>query len=525
MERLSSATTESWLPWFWRGVLILLSLVLIGRLFELQIIKGNYYKGLAEGNRIRRVPIVAPRGKILARGGEILVGNKEVIEKIIFDPIEGYTKTTDTRGAKPEQLITEHHRDYKLGQAFAHAGGYLGEVSPDEVGKIDPRCPERGPWKIGQLVGRSGLEREYNCTLSGTDGEELVEVDAFGKEVRILGKKDPIPGNDLKTSISFSLQEKVAKALDKKGAVVATDGKGEVLAYFSFPSYDPTKVGAYLNDPNLPLFDRVVGGLFHPGSVFKPIVAMGALEERKIDKNYIFSDPGVIRVGTFSYSNWYFNQYGKTEGEIGLVRAIARSTDTFFYTIGAMIGPDKIAQWANKFGMGQPTGIDIPGEVADLIPTPEWKLKATKQQWFLGNTYHYAIGQGDVAVKPLSVNVETSVLSQDGTICLPRIAEKPVCKSLNIDKKKLDLVREGMIEACTTGGTGYTFFDFKPQVACKTGTAETAVDGEPHAWFTVYAPADFPTIVLTVMVERGGEGSKVAGPIATEIMKFWFSEK
>jgi penicillin-binding protein 2 len=175
--------------------------------------------------------------------------------------------------------------------------------------------------------------------------------------------------------------------------------------------------------------------------------------------------------------------------------------------------------------MGQPTGIDIPGEVADLIPTPEWKLKAIKQQWFLGNTYHYAIGQGDVAVKPLSVNVETSVLSQDGTICLPRIAEKPVCKSLNIDKKKLDLVREGMIEACTTGGTGYTFFDFKPQVACKTGTAETAVDGEPHAWFTVYAPADFPTIVLTVMVERGGEGSKVAGPIATEITKFWFSEK
>lgn len=525
MERLSSTTNDSWLPWFWRGVLILLFLVLLGRLFELQIIKGHYYKALAEGNRIRRISITAPRGKILARGGEVLVGNKKVTEKITFDPEQGYSISTDLTNAKPEELITEYQRDYKLGSAFAHAGGYLGEVAPEEVGKIDPRCPEKGPFKVGQLVGRAGLEQEYNCSLSGTDGEELVEVDATGKEVRILGKKDPISGIDLKTSTSYALQVKVSQSIDKKGAIVATDGRGEVLAFYSYPSFDPTKVAKSLNDPNLPIFDRAIGGLFHPGSVFKPIVATAALEEGKIDENYIFNDTGVITIGKYSYSNWYFNQYGRTEGQINLVRAVARSTDTFFYTIGGMVGPDSIAYWADKFGMGAPTGIDIPGEIYDLIPTPDWKQKVKKEAWFLGDTYNYSIGQGDVAVKPLSVNVETSVLSQDGTICYPRIAEKPVCKSLNIDKKKLDLVREGMVGACTTGGTGYTFFDFKPQVACKTGTAETAVDGEPHAWFTVYAPADFPTIVLTVMVERGGEGSKVAGPIAADIMKFWFSKK
>lgn len=525
MERLSSAKEESWLPWFWRGVLILLTLVIVGRLFELQIIKGSYYRKLAEGNRIRRVSITAPRGRILARGGEILVGNKEVRQRIVFDPKEGYTKTTDLSGAKPEEIIIEPKRDYLLGRSFAHAGGYVGEVSKDEVGKIDPRCSEKGPWKIGQLVGRAGLEQEYNCTLSGTDGEELVEVDAIGRQVRILGRKEPTPGIDLKTSISSSLQHKVAQALDKKGAVIATDGKGEILAFYSFPSYDPANVGKYLNDPSLPLFDRAIGGLYHPGSVFKPVVAIGALEEGKIDKNYLFNDPGVITVGKFSYSNWYFNQYGRTEGEVGLVRALARSTDTFFYTVGAMLGPDKIAKWGNKFGMGQPTGVDIPGEVPDLVPTPDWKLKVTKQAWFLGDTYHFAIGQGDLAVKPISINVETSTIAEDGNECFPRIAEKPTCHSLKISKENLDLVKQGMVEACSSGGTGYTFFDFKPQVACKTGTAEISEEAEPHAWFAVFAPVDFPEIVLTVVVERGGEGSKVAGPIARDIMDFWFKKK
>ena len=505
--------------------MILVTLILAGRLFELQIIKGGYYRNLAEGNRIRRVPITAPRGRILARGGEVLVGNKEVTERVVFDPKEGYSKTADLSGAKPEELITEYKREYILGPSFAHAGGYLGEVSKDEVGKIDPRCPEKGPWQIGQLVGRTGLEEAYNCSLTGIDGEELVEVDATGKEVRILGRKDPIPGVDLKTSISFPLQQEVAKALNKKGAIVATDGRGEILAYYSYPSFDPSNVGNYLNNPDLPLFDRAIGGLFHPGSVFKPVVAIGALQEGKIDSSYLFNDPGVITVGKFSYSNWYFNQYGRTEGEIGLVRAIARSTDTFFYTIGAMLGPDKIAEWANKFGIGQPTGIDIPGEVADLVPTPEWKLKVQKQQWFLGNTYIYAIGQGDLAVKPLSVNVETSTIAEDGTQCLPRFADKPVCHTLKINRQNLDLVKEGMVGACSTGGTGFTFFDFKPQVGCKTGTAEISQEAEPHAWFTVFAPANFPQIVLTVVVEHGGEGSSVAGPIARTIMDFWVKNK
>jgi penicillin-binding protein 2 len=254
-------------------------------------------------------------------------------------------------------------------------------------------------------------------------------------------------------------------------------------------------------------------------------VAIAALEEGKIDKNYIFTDPGVITIGKYSYSNWYFNQYGQTEGEIGLTRAIARSTDTFFYRIGELTGIDKLDEWATKFGLGTPLGIDIPGEVGGLVPTPAWKMEVKSEPWFLGNTYHFSIGQGDLALTPLGINSLTRTIASGGILCAPRTANsnKPSdCKKLSVHKENLDLVKEGMQEACSSGGTGYTFFDFQPQVACKTGTAEIGTDGEPHAWFTVFGPADYPEIILTILVEKGGEGSKVAGPLAREIFDYWF---
>ncbi|RLC29095.1 hypothetical protein DRH13_06210, partial [Candidatus Woesebacteria bacterium] len=362
MEKLSDLKTQSWLGWFLRGVLILGFVIIIGRLIELQIIKGDYYRDLAEGNRIRRVPITAPRGTISARGGELLVRNKEVKKRVIFNPESGYEKTEDIRDATEEDIIIEWERDYKLGASAAHISGYVGEVNEEEVGTIDPQCLEKGPRKIGQLVGRSGLEEQYECLLSGIDGEELVEVDSTGKKVRVLGKKDPVPGKNIQTTIHYALQEKVAEIvvknedmpLEKQGAVIITDPKGEVLALYSSPSYDPNifvggdeqrKIGEVLTDSDLPLFNRVIGGSFAPGSVYKPVVVIAALEEGEIDEEYIYEDKGQIVIktlyGEFSYSNWYFTQYGKTEGEIDLVRAIARSTDTFFYKIGELVGIEK----------------------------------------------------------------------------------------------------------------------------------------------------------------------------------------
>jgi len=535
METLASTKTQSWLYWFLRGALILGFLILFSRLLELSIIKGEYFRSLSEENRIRRIPISAPRGKILARAGQELVGNKEVQKTIVFNSESGYEKVDYQEGDSRQEAITEWARDYRLGAALGHVSGYLGQVSEEEVGKVNPECPEKGPRKLGGWVGRSGLEQQYECLLSGIDGEELVEVDTTGEKVRTLGKKDPVAGQDLKTSIDISLQERVAASMaNKKGAAVAVGGGGEVLALYSYPSFDPnlfvskgsdSQIQALLQDPDEPFFNRAIGGLFHPGSVFKPIVAVAAVEEGKVDANYIYNDPGVITIGRFSYSNWFFNQYGSTEGNIDLERAIARSTDTFFYKVGEIVGVEKIAEWAAKFGLDKPSGIDIPGEVAGLVPSPEWKLKVKGERWFLGNTYHMAIGQGDIALTPIALNSATLAIATAGKLCEPKIGQEPTCSKIELNENSVKMVKKGMESACSPGGTGYTFFDFEPRVGCKTGTAETSLEGEPHAWFTVFAPVDFPEITLTVLVEKGGEGSKVAGPIAKEIFDFWFHGK
>ena len=536
METLAaSSKNESWLSWFLKGLLILSFLFMLARLFELQVIKGDYYRNLSEGNRIRKVKIVAPRGKIYARGGEILVGNKEIKKKIEFAENGEIEKVNAKDINENDLIVTEYERFYPLNEAFLHVGGYVSEANEDEVGKINPKCPEKGVVELGSLLGRGGLEQYYECELSGIDGEELIEVDIKGRKIRVLGVKEPISGKDIRTTIDYDLQKELPSLMDNnKGAVIVSDSNGHVISLYSNPSFNPNyfgkqqyfeEVNNVLADENLPLFNRAIGGIYHPGSVFKPVVIIGALSENKIDKDFLYIDEGIIKVNDYSYSNWYFTQYGKTEGEIGIVKALARSTDTFFYKVGELLGPDYIAYWAKKFGLGEGTNIDIPGEVKGLIPTPSWKYEIKKEQWYLGNTYHISIGQGDLAVTLAEVNVETSVIANGGKKCDFKISnhESSInCKDLKIKSEYLSIVKEGMIGACSPGGTGYTFFDFEPKVACKTGTAETNVDGKTHAWFTAFGPTDYPEIVVTVPVQGGGEGSKIAGPIARDIFDFWF---
>lgn len=494
----SSKNSQSWLSWFLRGILFLGFFILITRLAELQLIKGEYYRKLSEGNRIERIKIVASRGKILARGGEVLTGSN-----------------------------------------FSHLIGYLAETNINEVGKIDPKCIEKGAYKLGQIVGRGGLSEYYNCRLTGVDGEELIEVDSMGRKIRSLGIKHPISGNDLKTNIDFNLQNIIATEMDgKSGSVVATDSKGEVLALFSSPSFDPNDIPKSLNDPQLPLFNRSLGGLYHPGSIFKPLVAIAALEEGKIDKNYRYTDTGVVTVesiyGNFSYTNWYFTQYGGREGEIDITKALARSTDTFFYKIGEAVGIDKLVDWMKNFGLTKLTDIDIPGEIVSLIPSPDWKEKIKKERWFLGNTYHFSIGQGDLAITPVGIHRANLVIANNGKFCNLKIVGDTNCQQTKIKKENINLVKEGMKKVCLpaqagqTGGTGYTFFNFSEkhggiEVGCKTGTAEINEDNKTHAWFTFFAPLENPEIMLTIMIEEGGEGSKVAGPIARNIMDKYLS--
>jgi len=523
--------------YFFLGLLMIGFLVLMGRLFELQIIFGNKNRALAEGNRIKREVLPAPRGMIYDRQGKELVRNVPIYRKIVqnteckvqseecFEIISREEALALEVKGKTENLRMDIGRDYLYGEALAHVLGYLGEANKDEV--------KSGHFKAGDLVGRMGVEEQYDNLLRGQEGGEVYEVDTHGNKVREIGKVEPIPGKNLYLSIDAEVSKVAYEALETKpGAVVATEPKsGQVLVLVSSPSFNPNDITQQiLSDLALPFFNRAMGGAYPPGSTFKVVTAVAGLEEGKIDENTTYEDPGEIRVGDYSYKNWYFTQYGKTEGTINLVRAIKRSTDTFFYKVGEWVGPKKLSQWALAFGLGQKTGIDLPGEVGGLVPSPEWKEK-TGSHWFLGNTYHFAIGQGDILTTPLQINIMTEVIANGGKLCQPQVAEQRIrnkeqsnCQDLKLKTSTLELVKEGMKGVCSPGGTAFPFFDFQPQVACKTGTAEFGDSaGKTHAWLTSFAPVDNPQIVTTALLEGGGEGSYVAAPVVKKVMEAWFN--
>ncbi|MCX6724560.1 MAG: penicillin-binding transpeptidase domain-containing protein [Candidatus Shapirobacteria bacterium] len=511
-------------------------LVLVGRLFELQIIFGNKNWALAEGNRIKREILPAPRGMIYDRHSKELVRNVPIYRKL-RSPQGGIPSELnngewiiisreealgmEARG-ETENLRMDIGRDYLYGEALAHVLGYLGEANENEV--------KSGKFKAGDLVGRTGVEEQYDTLLRGQDGGEVYEVDTQGNKVREIGKIEPIPGKSLSLSIDAEISKIAYGALEKKpGTVVATEpGTGQILVLVSSPSFNPNDITQQiLSDPALPFFNRAIGGVYPPGSTFKVVTAVAGLEEGKIDENTTWTDTGEIRVGDYSYKNWYFTQYGKTEGTINLVRAIKRSTDTFFYKVGEWVGPKKLSQWALAFGLGQKTGIDLPGEVGGLVPSPEWKEK-TGDRWFLGNTYHFAIGQGDLLATPLQINMMTEVIASNGQLCSPKVEKTDgqrgkACQDLKLKQMTINLVKEGMKGVCSPGGTAFPFFGFQPQVACKSGTAEFVnAEGKTHAWLTSFAPVDNPEIVATALLEGGGEGSYVAAPVVKKVMEAWF---
>ena len=508
--------------------------ILLVKLFVLQIIQGDYWAKLAEGNRIRVQKISALRGIVYDRKNQVLVRN------------------------------TPTGREYLNGRACAHILGYIAEVSQEELENSEPGL------SAGDIVGKSGIEKEYDSRLRGKDGGILEEVDAQANVVRALGKNEPIAGESLYLTIDLDLQQKAYQVLaGKRGAVVASVPKtGEILALVSSPSYDPNiftiqssasakatadkqkDIEAVFSDESQPMFDRALSGLYPPGSTFKIVTAIAGLEEAKIDDKTHIEDTGQINVGGRTFGNWYFKQYGKTEGSLDLVGAIRRSNDIFFYTLGSWLGIDKLSQWAHKFGLGEDPGIDLPGALKGLVPDKTWKKKAKGEDWYTGDDFNTAIGQGDLLVTPLQLNRMTSVVVSDGKLCPPsllkpkdsnwlKVGTRQKCLDLKIKEEYLKLVKEGMKQACSTGGTGWPFFDFgtggpstssadfkRIEVGCKTGTAESSgKNNNPHAWFTLVAPIAEPQIVLTVLVENGGEGSSVAGPIAKDILKWWFEEK
>lgn len=522
---------------FVKFCLIVSILILWVYSFNLSVIKGKYYYNLSVNNRVVERTIPAGRGKILDRHERIIAQSwYQYFKK------DGEIKLPKERGdfdgeiLENEDYSYEILREYPYKEALSFVSGYVGKVNEKELN--EKRCGQK--LNNNSLLGRGGVEEFFNCSLSGVDGKRLVEVDALGKYLRELGRKDPEEGSDLILSIDAYWQSKIYDLVkDKKAVVILSNPKnGEILSMVSSPAFDPNVfsferdneiIQAYLDDnKNFPLLNRAIGGRYHPGSVFKMVVATAGLETGVIEKNTLIEDTGFIEIGDYKYRNWAWTKSGKTDGMLDVVGALRRSNDIFFYRLGERLGPDNIKYWADKFAYGAKTGTELPGELMNVVPDPKWKKTVKNESWFLGNTYHLAIGQGDLDVTPLSVNLMTNVLANDGIKCgLTLIKDnKTKCENLKINKENLNLVKKGMVEACNTGGTAWPLFNFKTEIACKTGTAEVG-DGsrDTHAWLTAYAPANNPEISITVFVERGGEGSDEAAPIVGDILKEWFGEE
>jgi penicillin-binding protein 2 len=504
-------------------------IVIILRLFQLTIVKGDYYSRLADENRIKEIIIEQERGKIVDRKGLILVQNKQA-------NVEN----------KNERLIS--NRYYQMPEVFAHLVGY--RQLADENDLKSDNCLNK--LRLGDKVGKKGIEKLYECDLRGKPGKKLVETDARGKNLKTITIVPPVAGQTIQLAIDSELQKIAYEQIKGKRAVVIglKPATGEILVFASSPSFNPQlfedgdNVASYFKDKNKPLFDRITDGVYPAGSLFKLVLASGALEDKTIDEQTLLEDNGSIKAGSLTFGNWYFLQYGKTEGQINIIKALQRSNDIFFYKLGEKMGPEKIKSWAEKLGYGKKTGIGF-DEQEGTIPSPFWKEVTLKEKWYLGDTYNFSIGQGYLLATPLQVAQASAVFGSGGYLCQPLLTkvganlpageagfnspgQNASCQKLPISQKTLDLIREGMKEACSTGGTGWPFFDFKIggkqiQTACKTGTAEShAKLDNPHAWFTVFAPFDKPEIALTVLIEEGGQGSDVAAPIAKEILKSYF---
>lgn len=522
------------------------------RLFHLQVIQGKENRQRADYNRIQVKVIHAPRGVIYDRNDKVLAESNpgfRLKEKFITRDEALFLEAKNDPVANDLEIDTIRSYPYRL--SAAHVLGYVSQISADELKET-----KYNAYHSGDRVGRVGIEQVYESVLRGKDGAEITEIDAGGQKLRTLRRVEPIPGQNVYLSIDADLQKvafdslqiEASKSSSCCGAAVAENpSTGEVLALVSYPSYDnnaftdPTRnkeVTAYFNDSHSPMLDRVIGGVYPPGSTFKITTALAGLSSGKIDAKTQIEDTGVMHLGPYSFSNWYFTGYGKTDGLVDVVKALQRSNDIFFYQLGNMLGVDVLGKTAKQLGMGKKLGIDLPGEEEGLIPNNTWKEENTGQSWYPGDNLHMAIGQGFLLTTPLQILAQTSFVAADGSLMMPHLATKITSPSGTVEKEfkpnllikdifkkeDIELIKKGMALVPQNGGTAWPFFSFSVPTAGKTGTAEF---GDPknktHAWYTSYAPVNDPQIALTVLLEAGGEGSSNASPIAKTIYTWYFN--
>ncbi len=563
--------------------------------WQLQVHDPEVYAEQAARNRIKSLPLPAPRGKILDRDGRILVDNtpsfklrlsraglspehlpviaeglnlpddklRERIERLQTSRAPEYqTVSIKEDLAPPEVAFVEAHkaefpelemihsqrRLYPQSGLAAHVVGYVGEVSDAQLHET-----EFVMYEPGAEVGQTGIERRYNDVLMGTDGSRQVLVDSRGRSRGELGMVDAIPGNSLRLTIDLDLQVVAELAMqDRRGAVVALDPRsGEVLALVSSPNYDPNSfVGGISSpqwrqintDPENPLLNRAIQAQLAPGSTFKPIMALAALESGAISDDFrVFCKGGAVHYGRF-----FRCHKAGGHGWVGLKDALAQSCDVFFYAVGNKLGIDKIAEYAEMVGLGRPTGIDLPHEAEGVVPSSRWKIRLFRERWYAGETISVSIGQGALTVTPLQLAYAIGGLAMGGVWYQPRLisdeemgrfrpnSEIPEPRRAALKPSSVQKIVEGMWAVVNGGGTGARARLPGYDVCGKTGTAQRVsnrfaanTSDEKYlddAWFVGFAPCQAPEIVVTALYENG-EHSYYAAPIVRDVSKAYFDKK
>ena len=577
-------------------IILAVFLVLAYGLWRLQVMQSDKYSLLAEMNRIRNVPILAPRGKILDREGRVIVDNypsfsalllrdslrdlnadadliaqglhltpEEVRQRLRrFASMPRYQPIFLKEDITPDELafieshknelpeldtIMAHRRLYPRNGFMAHLVGYVGEVTEDMLNQ-----PQFELYSPGDVVGVSGVEKQYNNLLMGKNGSRRAIVDSRGREVGRLDETPAEPGKQLKLSVDLDLQIAAEQALEgKNGAIVAMDPRsGEILAMVSRPTFNPNDFAVKISkdewnkliaDPDKPLLNKAIQAQLAPGSTFKVIMSVAGWQEGIAQTLHVNCAGGATFYGR-RFGCWVKNGHGPVDIE----KAIYQSCDVFFYTLAEKLGIDRIAKYATALGLGQKTGIDLPNEASGVMPSEEWKIRNFKQKWFAGETISVGIGQGAIAITPVQLMRAVAAISTDGRLVVPHVVNPTglpeayvevqryrEVKNIPIDSNGWNLITNALARVVLPEGTAPSAHIPGIDIAGKTGSAQTVSlalrakhqndeDFAQNGWFVGFTPRRNPDIIVVVLFE-GGEHGKLAARLATQVIKAYVDKQ
>ena len=601
---------------FYFGVLVFFVFgILTLQLARLQLVNGEEYRQRAENNRLRQVPVMPARGLIYDRNGLPLVENapsfaaavvpadvpagEELRISIALQEVTGvpagetmarieerrrsndpFTPAIVKENLSDEaaftlremlaalpgvRVVIEPQRKYLQGELLSHILGFVGPIYAEDYEELGP-----AGYQLNDRVGRAGVELTYEPLLRGALGTQAIETDASGREIQVLGETPANPGHNLVLSIDVQLQAKVEEfvragmgASLNAAAVVINVKTGEVLSLVSLPNYDSNAFSGevdeaalqrYSTDPAKPMLNHAITEMYPPGSTFKQITGLAALQEGVATANTQIFSPGYLEIPNpfFPGVADRFRDWRGDLGTMNFYRGVAMSSNVYFYYLSGGyesatqsfrgLGATRLADWARRFGLGEPSGIDLPGESAGLVPDPVWKEKAVGEDWLLGDTYNFGIGQGYVNATPIQMLLVTAAVANGGNVLIPHVvkelrdaagnpvalARQTVKRSLNIDQRNLAIMREAMRQAVADGSASAAAVR-GVAVAGKTGTAEfdeRRADGsyKEHGWFTGFAPFEDPEVAVVVFLERGAGGG-TAAPVAGRILDWYFNQR